>query len=235
MWQRFKENIYSQNIPVGNYGVIILAIVCFGIQMYCDPEQRHLSGLILRRFSFWAILGYMWLHMSSIHFLGNLITLWIFGRYVSLKMGGAKYFLSYVFLGYVAAVFHLIYDGRPTIGASGAIMGILGMHMVLCFKNFGIFGPWLILVWFILNLIAGIIGDLSITYMAHFGGFLAGVVLANVFILFEIVKSEDVDQELVQILRPGLINNHHEQVLVCPNEKTMAVNKPVTIAADNTI
>jgi len=205
MWQRFRENICAQKIPVGNYGIIILAIVCFAIQMYCDPKQQHLNGLILKRLSFWAVLGYMWLHMSGLHFVGNLITLWIFGRYVSLKIGGAKYFLSYVFLGYVAAVFHIIYDGRPTIGASGAIMGVLGMHMVLCFRHFGIFGPWLILVWFVLNLTAGVIGGLPITYMAHFGGFLAGIILANIFILFDIVKSEDMDQALVRILRPDLL------------------------------
>jgi membrane associated rhomboid family serine protease len=195
-------------------------IAIFAIQINCDPKQQYLNGLILERVSFSAVLGYMWLHMSGVHIVGNLIALWIFGRYVSLKIGNANYLLSYVCLGIAAAAVHVLYDGRPTIGASGAIMGILGMHVVLCFKRFGVLGPWLVLAWFVLNLSAGIIGGYPTTYMAHVGGFLGGMLLANVFILLNIVECSDTDQALVRILRFSLLKNRHRLKQLSYYEKT---------------
>jgi membrane associated rhomboid family serine protease len=197
--------MYAQAWPVGNYIVMLLATVTFAIQMTGDPRQEYLNGLILDHLSFSSVLGYMWLHMSMTHIVGNLITLWIFGRHVSMKIGNAKYFLAYMCLGVAAAAVHSLCDGRPTIGASGAIMGVLGMHVVLCFRHFGVLGPWLVLAWFLLNLTAGVIGGFPTTYMAHVGGFLAGIVLANVLILLNVAKCDDTDESLVRILRPSLL------------------------------
>ncbi len=145
----------------GNYIVMMLATVTFAIQMIGDPKQQYLNGFILKNLTLSSMFGYMWLHMSMVHIVGNLITLWIFGRHVSLKISDASYVLSYLLIGIAASAVHVYYDGHPTIGASGAIMGVLGMHVVLCFRQFGVFGPWLILIWFLLNLTAGIIGGLS--------------------------------------------------------------------------
>lgn len=211
MQVRSKENICARQLPAGNYVIMMLVIAAFAIQIYCDPKQQYLNGLILERLSFSGILGYMWLHMSGVHIVGNLITLWIVGRYVSLKIGNVNYLLSYVCLGIAAAIVHFLCDGRPTIGASGAIMGVLGMHVVLCFRRFGILGPWLILAWFVLNLTAGIIGGYPTSYMAHVGGFLGGMLLANVLILLNIVECSDTDQKLVRILSFSLIKNRHRQ------------------------
>lgn len=202
---QFKRNSSSLKWPAGNYVVIGLAVVTFAIQMYGDPKAQYLKGLVLDHISFVAFFGYMWLHMSPIHIVGNLITLWIFGRHVSLKVGNANYPLVYVCLGFAAATVHVIYDGRPTIGASGAIMGILGMHVVLCFKRFGMFGPWLVLIWFLLNLTAAVINKYPTTYMAHVGGFVAGIILANLLILFRVADCDETDQALVRLLRPSLL------------------------------
>jgi membrane associated rhomboid family serine protease len=202
---RFRENICAKEWPAGNYIVMMLATVTFAIQMAGDPKQQYLNGLILDHLSFSSVLGHMWLHMSMTHIVGNLITLWIFGRHVSMKIGNSKYFLAYMCLGVAAAGVHILCDGRPTIGASGAIMGVLGMHVVLCFRHFSALGPWLVLAWFLLNLTAGIIGGFPTTYMAHVGGFLAGIVLANVLILLNVAECDETEQSLVRILRPSLL------------------------------
>lgn len=102
-----------------------------------------------------------------------------------------NYPLAYLFVGVISAVVHIIYDGRPAIGASGAVMGILGMYVVLCFGRFGWLGPWLILVWFLLNLTGGVAGSLPVAFLAHIGGFLGGVALAGILMLFRIVERED--------------------------------------------
>jgi len=202
---RSKTDVGSQEWPAGNYVVMVLATVTFAIQMIGDPQAQYLNGLVLDHVSFAAFFGYMWLHMSPIHIVGNLITLWILGRHVSLKIGNANYPLVYVCLGFAAAAVHVAYDGRPTIGASGAIMGILGMHVVLCFRQLSTVGPWLILIWFLLNLTAAIIGGYPTTYTAHVGGFVAGIILANLLILFRVANCDESDRALVRILRPSFL------------------------------
>jgi hypothetical protein len=83
-------------------------------------------------------------------------------------------------------------------------MGVLGMHVVLCFRQFGVLGPWLILIWFLLNLTAGIIGGYHTTYMAHAGGFMAGIFLASILVLLKVAKYDDTGLSLLKILRPSL-------------------------------
>lgn len=200
----FRRSVYAQELPAGNYIIMVLATITFAIQILGDPKQQYLNSFVLRHLTFASIFGYMWLHMSMAHIVGNLITLWIFGRYVNLKISDASYFLSYVLLGIAAGSVHVYYDGRPTIGASGAIMGILGMYVVLCFKRFGILGPWLIVIWFILDLTACAIGRYPTTYMAHAGGFLAGMFLATLLIVFRVAKCDDAGQSLLRIIRPSL-------------------------------
>jgi len=200
----FRRSISDHKWPSGNYIVMMLATVTFAIQMIGDPKQQYLNGFILKHLTLSSMFGYMWLHMSMPHIVGNLITLWIFGRHVSLKISDASYILSFIVLGFAASIVHVYYDGRPTIGASGAIMGVLGMHVVLCFRQFGILGPWLILCWFLLNLTAGIIGNSPTTYMAHAGGFLAGMFLAILLVIFKVAECRDTGLSLLRIIRPSL-------------------------------
>ena len=220
----FRRSISDHKWPSGNYIVIMLATVTFAIQMLGDPKQQYLNGFVLKNLTFSSMFGYMWLHMSIPHMVGNLITLWIFGRYVSLKISDASYVLSFIVLGIVAATVHVYYDGRPTIGASGAIMGILGMHVVLCFRQFGILGPWLILIWFLLNLTAGIIGNYPTTYMAHAGGFLAGMFLATLLIIFKVAKCDDAGLSLLRIIRPSLYKASLYECSTFPGEIVTVMN-----------
>jgi len=187
-----SKRISLPDVPIGNYLVILLMAVTFALQFVYDGGQQYLNGLVLDRWSFKAIFCYMWLHASVMHAAWNLAVLWIFGRYVCLRIGNVNYPFAYLFVGIVSAVVHIVYDGRPAIGASGAVMGILGMHVVLCFKRFGWLGPWLILVWFLLNLTEGVTGSLPVAFLAHIGGFLGGVALAGALILFRIVKREEI-------------------------------------------
>ena len=82
------------------------------------------------------------------------------------------YLLVYILLGIAAAIVHLLYDGRPAIGASGAIMGILGLNMVICFNKFSKVGPWLIIFWLCSTIVAGVTNTTATAHMEHFSGFL---------------------------------------------------------------
>ena len=216
----FRRSVCAPEMPAGNYIVMMLATVTFAIQMIGDPKEQYLNGFILKHLSLSSMFGYMWLHMSMLHIVSNLITLWIFGRHVSLKISDASYVLSYLLIGIAASAVHVYYDGRPTIGASGAIMGVLGMHVVLCFRQFGVLGSWLILIWFLLNLTAGIIGGYPTTYMAHAGGFLAGMILATLLVITKVAKCDDTGLSLLRIVRPAL---YKTGLYECPNLSREAV------------
>jgi len=178
-------------MPLGNYIIMLVASIFFMIQFNFDADQRYLGSLILEGWSLPAMAGYLWLHTGVVHIISNLATLWIFGRYVCRRMGTVNYILAYLFAGFTSAVFHIIYDGRPAIGASGAIMGVLGLHVVLCFNRLGVWGPWLVLAWYLANMIAGALEATSTAHMAHIGGFLGGILLAWLLVLFKVVEPEE--------------------------------------------
>jgi len=177
-------------MPLGNYIIMLVASIFFMIQFNFDPDQRYLGGLILEGWSLPAMAGYLWLHTGVVHIISNLVTLWIFGRHVCRRMGTLNYIIAYLFAGFTSAIFHIMLDGRPAIGASGAIMGILGLHVVLCFNRFGALGPWLVLAWYLANLIAGLLEATPTAHMAHIGGFFGGILLAGLLVLFKVVEPE---------------------------------------------
>jgi membrane associated rhomboid family serine protease len=191
----------SAGLPAGNYFILLLATCFFAIQMLADPGERYLGCLILQRGSVGSLLGHMWLHMDPLHLVGNLITLWIFGRYVCPQVGNLAYVLAYVATGVSAGLVHILFDGRPVIGSSGAIMGILGMHMVICFRQLGRLGPWLILTWFLATLGAGVVGGTPDAYMDHAGGFVSGMLLALGLVIFGVAKLDRTDPALIAVVR----------------------------------
>ena len=199
MIKKLNSQIKSPKLPVGNYIVMILTCVVFIVQFTLDYRQQYLTGLILEKVTFSAILGHMWLHADILHFLCNLVFLWIFGHAVCLKIGNTNYPLAYIFVGFVSAVAHILYDGRPAIGASGAIFGILGMHLVLFFRYFSFAGPWIILIWFTTNLAMGITGYYPTAYFSHIGGFFAGIILAFFLVLFRAVEFDEKDETMLSL------------------------------------
>jgi membrane associated rhomboid family serine protease len=196
---RLKQNVCPKDFPAGNYIVLVLAAFIFVLQFGYDPNELYLKNLILTsHITIISILGYMWLHTGVIHVLESIVLLFIFGRDVCLKIGSANYFLVYVIIGAAAAMVHWGFDGREAIGASGAIMGILGMYVVFCFKRLSMAGPWLILIWFLLSLTCGVAGLTDIANIDHCGGFLAGMLIASILMYLGIAQNNETDPLLVR-------------------------------------
>lgn len=191
----------SALLPAGNYVIMLVATCAFAVQMLLDPGARYLTGLVLETWSLPGLLGHLWLHMTMIHLVGNLVTLWIFGYYLCPLLGNGAYALAYVVVGVAGGIIHVVCDGRPVIGASGAIMGIFGMHVVICFRQFGRLGPWLVLAWFLITLGAGIVGGFPDAYFAHAGGFLCGMLLAFCLVVCRLVGSDRTCPALLTVLR----------------------------------
>jgi membrane associated rhomboid family serine protease len=141
------------------------------------------------------VFASMFLHAGWLHLLGNMLFLFVFGRSIEDRYGHVKFLLIYFLCGLAAAVTHIYFNAGsrvPTIGASGAIAGILGAYFV-CFPAarittlipfivFFILGYWFVLQ-FLSGLdptnMAGTQGGVAV--WAHVGGFIAGMVLAFAF------------------------------------------------------
>jgi membrane associated rhomboid family serine protease len=148
----------------------------------------------------------MFLHGGWGHIIGNCLFLWVFGNNVEDSMGRLRFAIFYLLCGLVAAGAHVLVDPGspvPTVGASGAISGVLGAYLVLyprvrvnllipifIFLHIVSLPAWVVLIyWFVLQVITGL-PQLStlrpevsggVAVWAHIGGFVAGVVLIKLF------------------------------------------------------
>ncbi len=152
-----------------------------------------------------TILTSMFLHGSWLHVIGNMWFLWIFGDNIEDYVGHFQYLLFYLLSGIGAAVAHILLNPNsriPTVGASGAIAGILGAYFLLYprarvltlvplfFLFFWWLPAWVFLgYWFILQFFAGAATSLTVSsrmsggiaFWAHVGGFITGIVLIKIF------------------------------------------------------
>jgi membrane associated rhomboid family serine protease len=145
----------------------------------------------------------MFLHGGWGHILGNSLFFWVFGNNVEDSMGRGRFLVFYLICGLAAAATHVLFEPAspvPTVGASGAISGILGAYLLLYprvrvkmfFPPFFVFHvtAWLVLIWwFASQLLTGLPRlsplrpDISggVAVWAHVGGFVAGVILVKLF------------------------------------------------------
>jgi len=137
----------------------------------------------------------MFLHGSFLHVAGNMLFLWIFGDNVEDYVGHFSYLVLYLACGVIGGIAHILLNlnsRMPTIGASGAIAGVMGAYLILYprarvltwFFIFIVWLPaWLVLgYWFFLQFISiSQIADTGVAVWAHIGGFAAGVILIKIF------------------------------------------------------
>ena len=150
-----------------------------------------------------TLITAMFLHGGFVHIAGNMLFLWIFGNNIEDAMGSLRFLVFYLLCG-LAAAFAQIAVGPnsdvPNIGASGAIAGVLGAYLLLFpraeVQTLVFLGFFVRLVrlpallflglWFVLQLFSGVAGlgmeaTGGVAWFAHIGGFIAGIVLINLF------------------------------------------------------
>jgi membrane associated rhomboid family serine protease len=147
-----------------------------------------------------SMLYTMFLHGSLLHIGGNMLFLWVFGNNIEDRLGRFRFVLFYLLCGLAATYAQTLVSlssGAPQIGASGAIAGVLGAYIVLyprarvrtlifLFLIFFLDLPAYVLlgIWFLMQLLQGV-GPAAtsggVAYMAHVGGFIAGILLLIVF------------------------------------------------------
>jgi membrane associated rhomboid family serine protease len=166
--------------------------------------HRLMSGEFASQFQYGgrylSVLTAMFLHGGWLHLIGNMLYLWIFGDNVEDRMGRVRFFVFYILCGVAASVGQALaspHSNVPTIGASGAIAGVLGAYFalfprarVLTLIPIGIFirvmelpAFFFLGFWFLLQFLYGSMmrGEGGVAWWAHVGGFVAGFVFVQIF------------------------------------------------------
>jgi hypothetical protein len=212
-----RDVIPSKNYPIVNNCIIGINVVLYLVELsYGAHLDRFIYtyGLVPARYSIphissyfttaqniFSILSFMFLHGGFFHLLGNMWSLYIFGDNVEDRLGPFRYIAFYLLCGITSGLSHLIvnvHSNVPTIGASGAIAGVMGAYLIL-HPNSKIltlipilFIPWFIEVpafiflglWFVLQFInAAGSGGGGIAWWAHIGGFIFGVIFLKIFLI----------------------------------------------------
>lgn len=195
----------SHHFPVVTVGLIAVNVLAFLYQVSLDEfSLNHFVaeyGLVPRRLQLTDLVTNIFLHGGWWHLIGNLWFLWIYGDNIEDILGRGKFLLFYILCGVAAGLVHVLFnlDSRvPTIGASGAIAGIMGAYLVkfphsrivtlvpvIIFFTTMEIPAWLILLyWFVLQFFSGVgtigqshLNQGGVAWFAHVGGFLAGIAL----------------------------------------------------------
>ena len=213
-----RDNIPSRSTPFVMYGIILFnAYIFYQELIVSNSELEKIMGLFglipfefmqglsvnpANLFLYVPLITNLFLHGGWLHIIGNMWYLKIFGDNIEDRMGHGMFFVFYLLCGVVANVIQVLIDPSsqiPTIGASGAISGVLGAYSV-CFPSAKVSTvvflfifltvieiPALLFLglWFFMQLQSGaaslFMAGSNVAWWAHVGGFLAGMVLVNLF------------------------------------------------------
>ena len=200
------DNSTRRSVPLVTYGLIALNVLFFLVELSGGDPFIMKWAFVPSRFlanpgaEFLTIFTSMFMHAGWVHLGGNMLYLWIFGDNVEDRFGPVKLLVFYLLCGIAATFAQLAFSigsDIPNLGASGAIAGVLGAYLIMFpqakvsvmmgrgvipMPALVVIGFWIVLQFFSgVASIAGAADTGGVAYMAHVGGFLAGVVLVYLF------------------------------------------------------
>ncbi len=205
--------------PFVNWAIILFNITVFGYQLtLTEPVLQSFivkwgvipgvitnpggypPALLIQTSGMIGVFTSLFIHVGWVHLIGNMLYLFIFGDNVEDILGHGKYLIFYIICGAAASIAHIFSDPIsliPTVGASGAVAGVLGAYFVnfprsrvLALIAIGVFMPVIevpsivfLFLWFFTNLLSGVASlgaqaQGGVAWWAHIGGFVVGMVLS---------------------------------------------------------
>jgi len=212
-----RDAIRSKNFPAVNVLLIGLNVIAFLWELAQGPDLKevfYLYGIVPLRYSnpeiaahftgfgqYLPFLTSMFLHGGFLHIIMNMWFLYIFGDNIEDRLGHIRYLIFYLFCGVAAGLIHLFTNWNsnvPTIGASGAISGVMGAYLLLYPRSkiltlififffiqfveipaFIFLGIWFLLQLFSAGFTRSNVG--GVAFWAHIGGFVAGLIFIKIF------------------------------------------------------
>jgi membrane associated rhomboid family serine protease len=194
--------------PVVTSLLMIACVAVFFYELMLGEVARgqfiELYGVVPAHLRLISFFTYMFLHGGWSHIIGNMLFLWAFGRSLEDSMGHGKFLGFYLSCGVISAVVHVFFNyfsRAPTVGASGAIAGVMGAYLLqfpraniktLVFifvfvTTVEIPAAFILVYWFVLQIFSSYgsiaytqVTDSGVAWFAHIGGFIAGMILIKV-------------------------------------------------------
>lgn len=215
-----RDRNRSSTVPFVTVGIIVVNALVFFYQLSLGQHLLPFLmqyGLVPARVLAWGeapgvsmssafmpFITSMFFHGGWLHIIGNMWYLWIFGDNIEDQLGHIRYLVFYLVCGIVAALAHVFFNFHstvPTVGASGAIAGVLGAYLVtfphariltlipifFFFQVVEIPAIFFLVFWFVLQFFSGALSVVStatsqtgggVAWWAHVGGFVCGIFLA---------------------------------------------------------
>ena len=217
-----QDTVPTRHPAVMVWALIAINVAVFLLELTLGPRLEpffYLFGLVPARFShpawalrlglpiheYWPFLTSMFLHAGWLHVIGNMWFLWIFGDNVEDRMGSGRFLAFYLLCGVAAGAVQWLTNPSstvPTVGASGAIAGVLGAYLVLFPRArvlvviplffwpffFDVSAFFFLGFWFLIQLFSGTLALAGpehvggVAFWAHVGGFGTGVLLHRLFL-----------------------------------------------------
>ena len=203
---RSTERVYST--AVVTIALIAVNLLVFLYEASLSSWQLNLfivkHGIVPDRLHYATLVESMFLHGGWLHVLGNMWFLWIYGRNVEDILGSPKFFVFYMLCGLSAALVHVFfnpYSRVPTVGASGAIAGVMGAYLIkfprarivtlvpvfVFLTTLEIPAVLLLVYWFVIQFFSGFmsigysqVSEGGVAWFAHIGGFITGMLLISI-------------------------------------------------------
>jgi len=271
-----RDTVQARNYPVVNNVLIGLNVLVFLFQLSLGAEGDrfiYIFGLVPARYSnpqlsayfstayqLFSFLSFMFLHGGFWHLLGNMWSLYIFGDNVEDRLGHLRYLVFYLICGFASGLSHLLLNlnsNVPTIGASGAIAGVMGAYFILYPRSKILtlipifFIPYFLDIpayfflglWFVFQFIsaAGSHGQAGgVAWWAHIGGFIFGILFLKLLLALPTAEAPEADRRVamrrktphLQIIRPvgpGPDPNLYGTIAVTTHEAVTGTSKLVNI------
>jgi membrane associated rhomboid family serine protease len=271
-----RDTVHTKNVPVANLSLIGINVVVFLFQLSLGADLDrfvYYYGLVPARYfvpqlkeyftftqQIFALISFMFLHGGFIHLIGNMWFLYIFGDNIEDRLGPVRYIFFYLTCGLTSGVSHILlnpHSNIPTIGASGAIAGVMGAYFLL-YPTAKVLTLIPIIIiplfveipayfflgfWFFIQFInaAGSHAEISgIAWWAHIGGFVFGMVFIKLFGLMPSTGVSARMQKLttkkrthrLQVIHPapsGYDQNLYGVISITPYEALVGTRKLVNI------
>lgn len=205
-----RDTASRRRVPIATLSIIAINVIVFVNQLsmpydgviemlykYAFIPSRFVDGLTQIE-SYIPLFTSMFIHGDMMHIISNMWSLWLFGDNVEERMGFFGFIVFYLLTGLIAGFAHFVSNPMsdiPTVGASGAIAGVMGAYFIMFpharivtlvpFIPFFIRvpAPIFLFIWFISQLRSGIYGMAGgVAWWAHIFGFLAGILLYKRFL-----------------------------------------------------
>ncbi|MCF6462200.1 rhomboid family intramembrane serine protease [Clostridium sp. Cult1] len=205
-----RDTASRRRVPIATLSIIAINLIVFVNQLsmpydgviemlykYAFIPSRFVDGLTQIE-SYIPLVTSMFIHGDMMHIISNMWSLWLFGDNVEERMGFFGFIVFYLLTGLIAGFAHFVSNPMsdiPTVGASGAIAGVMGAYFIM-FPHARIVtlvpfipfvlrvpAPIFLFIWFISQLRSGIYGMVGgVAWWAHIFGFLAGIFLYKRFL-----------------------------------------------------